>query len=133
MTASTTKPDTSPTDYQRLGGEAGLRRIVADFVDRVFDDVIIGFLFVGVDRATLVEREVAFAAAHLGGPQRYAGRPIGAVHRKHPINRGHFHRRLWLLEQTLTDHGADRDVIDRWLEHNRGLEKAITTGLDCLD
>jgi hemoglobin len=120
-------------DYERLGGEEGLRRLMTDFIDRVFADVIIGFFFVRVDRERLVRHETAFAASHLGGPAKYAGRPVAQAHAPHPINRGHFHRRLWLLERTLEDHGVDRDIIERWLAHDRRLEPVVTNHKDCLD
>ncbi len=121
----------TPTDYERLGGEPGLRDIVTAFIDRVYDDVIIGFFFWSVDRAQLIEREIEHAAAHLGGPKAYRGKSIPEAHAKHPINRGHFHRRLHLLEQTLRQHNAPEDVIERWLEQNRRLESAVTDRTDC--
>jgi hemoglobin len=122
-----------PTDFERLGGEPGLRRLIADFIDRVYDDAIIGFFFARVDRETLVQRELDLAAGHLGGDLAYRGRPIAQAHKPHPINRGHFHRRLWLLERTLEAHGVARDVIARWLAHDRRLEPVVTNQKDCLD
>ena len=123
----------SMSDYERLGGEAGLSRIVTAFIDTIRDDTIIGFFFERIDRDTLIEREIEFASQHLGGPHRYSGRPIGRVHRRHPINRGHFHRRLWCLETVLRKHDVDEDIIARWLSHSRGLESVVTDGSDCLD
>jgi hemoglobin len=120
------------SDFEALGGEAGLRPLVSDFIRRVYADAIIGFFFVGIDRERLVQRELELAAAHLGGPQAYSGRPVGTVHRPHPINPGHFHRRLWLLEKTLRQHGVDEGIITRWLEHDRRLERAVVSAPDCL-
>lgn len=119
------------SDYARIGGADGLECIVRDFVGRVFDDFIIGFLFIGKDPERIVRHEIEHAAAHLGGPSRYTGRPIGQVHRPLPINRGHFRRRLALLRTVLRDHDIDQDVIDRWLAANRRLEEAVVDGTDC--
>jgi len=120
------------TDYERIGGRAGLETLIGAFIDRVFDDFIIGFLFIGKDRARIVRHEMEHASAHLGGPSTYSGRPIPAVHRPLRINAGHFRRRLAILRTVLSDHGVDADIIERWVASNQRLESSITDGTDCL-
>lgn len=120
------------TDYQRLGGEQGVSEIIQRFIEKVYGDMIIGFLFQSIDQKNLIQREIEFASRHLGGPQVYGGRPIGQVHQKHPINKGHFHRRLWLLSQTLDECAVEDDIKERWLAHNRQLELLVTDGTDCV-
>jgi hemoglobin len=120
------------TDYERLGGEKALRHIIRCFVDRVYGDVIIGFLFRSIDKERLIEREIEFASLHLGGPHVYTGRSIREAHQRHPINRGHFHRRLWILEQVLLECEVESDIIEKWLHHNRVLESLVTDGSDCV-
>ena len=44
--------------FVRLGGEPKLRGIMQDFVDRMVNDIMIGFFFAGVDRNRLVEHEL---------------------------------------------------------------------------
>ena len=39
-----------PSDFERLGGEPVLRRVIDTFVDRCFDDMMIGFHFRAADR-----------------------------------------------------------------------------------
>ncbi len=122
------------TDFERLGGTEGLVRIIEDFLDTVMDDFIIGFLFVGKDRARLVAKEVEHASAHLGGPHTYTGRPLERVHEPLPINRGHFRRRLALMRKTLVAHGVDEDIIERWLVHEASLIDRIVGGdVDCVE
>ena len=116
--------------YERLGGEAGLRSIISDFVGRVFEDVMIGFLFRSVDRARLEELEFQHAAEHLGGPVHYEGRPLREAHRSHRILGGQFGRRQQLLRQTLIAHRAAEDIIDAWLAHNESLRALITNDSD---
>lgn len=123
---------TEPSDYERLGGEPGLHRLVERFVDRFFADFIIGFLFEGKDRDRIVTHEAAFAAAHLGGPRAYLGRPIGPMHRALKINTGHFRRRHAILRQVLAQEGVPDDLIERWIAFERSLEGVITTGDDCV-
>ncbi len=120
------------SDFEKIGGKEGVERIIKQFVDRVYNDVIIGFFFREIEKENLMAREVEFASQHLGGPCQYTGRPIGAVHKKHPINKGHFHRRLWILKEVLMACDVPRDVQKRWLEHNRSLENAVTNGTDCV-
>ena len=119
----TDDPSTSPTvpadgsDFARLGGERGLRAIIDDFMTRVFADVMIGFLFAAAPKARIREMEFRYAAAHLGGPTAYDGRPLDEAHRASPISSGHFARRRQLLDETLSAHAVPDDIRQRWLAH----------------
>lgn len=124
-----------PTAFERLGGEAGLRMIVDDFVERVFADVMIGFFFRDADKRRIKELEYQHAAEHLGGPVRYRGRPLDVAHAPHPIMGGQFARRKELLRKTLVDHHAPADVIEAWLAHTESLRALVTAQPDgkCVD
>ena len=50
--------DESP--FSRLGGLDGLRPIIADFVQRMVHDAMIGFFFDRVDHERLVEIQIFF-------------------------------------------------------------------------
>ena len=99
------------TDFERLGGEQGLRAVIDDFVDRVFDDVMIGFHFGAASRERIKAKEYEFAARHLGAPIDYTGRPLVDAHGTHRILGGQFVRRLTILAETLRDHHAPSEVI----------------------
>lgn len=116
--------------YERLGGEPGLRALIDDFVGRVVSDIMIGFMFRDVDRARLARLELEHAAAHLGGPSRYTGRPLRQAHAKHRIMGGQFARRKELLRKTLVDHGVAQDIIDAWLAHTESLREQVTIDPD---
>lgn len=120
------------SDFDRVG-EARLRAVLTDFVSRVRDDVMIGFLFARVDPARLTELEIQHAAAHLGGPDRYEGRPLREAHARHRILGGQFARRREILRQTLVAHAVPPDVIERWLAHVDSLRAEITVdaGSEC--
>ena len=119
--------------FEQLGGEPKLRAIVDDFVDRCFDDMMIGFLFTRAERKRIKRFEYEHAAEHLGGPVRYEGRPLDEAHGPHRIFGGQFARRRQLLLDTLRDHDAPTDVIDAWIEHQESLRELITKdpGSDC--
>jgi hemoglobin len=114
------------TLFEELGGEPVLRSIIARFVDRMFDDAMIGFFFRKADRQRVKDKEYELAAAHLGAPVEYTGRPIQAVHAVHPIMGGQFARRLALLRQTLDEAGAPPAVIEHWVSHTESLRAQVT-------
>lgn len=119
--------------FDQMGGEPALRAIISRFVDRVFDDLMIGFFFARVDRQRIKDKEYEFAAAHLGAGVEYSGRPLQVAHGHHPIMGGHFMRRLQLLRETLAEFGVPSEIQDHWLQHNLGLQAAITSvpGSEC--
>lgn len=119
------------TPFERVGGEAVVRAIVDRFVDRQFDDRIIGFFFAGKDRARVKQFEYEHAASILGAPVVYGGRPIPALHRPLRINAGQFRRRLALLRQEIEAAGLPADVEALWLDAQRRMERVITDGTDC--
>jgi len=118
------------TMFERIGGEAALRAIVDDFVDRTVDDIMIGFFFRGVDRARLKQLEYQHAAEHLGGPVRYEGRPLRQAHAKHRIMGGQFARRKELLRKTLVAHAVPDEIASAWLAHVESLREQVTAEPD---
>jgi hemoglobin len=116
--------------FERIGGEAALRSIVDDFVDRIMDDIMIGFFFRGVDRTRLKQLEYQHAAEHLGGPVRYEGRPLRQAHAKHRIMGGQFARRKELLRKTLVAHAVPDDIASAWLAHVESLREQVTAEPD---
>ncbi|HEY2408230.1 MAG TPA: group 1 truncated hemoglobin [Polyangiaceae bacterium] len=117
---------TEPSLFDTLGGEPVLRRIVDRFVDRVFDDVMIGYLFRAADRERVKAKEYEFAAAHLGADVAYSGRPLAEAHRPHRIKGGEFMRRLQILKETLAAEHAPPSVIAHWVRHTEALRAVVT-------
>jgi hemoglobin len=112
--------------YEELGGEPKLRTIVNTFVDRMFDDVMIGYLFRSVRRERIKEKEFEHAAEHLGAGVAYTGKPLAAAHRPHRIRGGQFMRRFEILRTTLEELGAPERVRKHWLEKTLELRPLIT-------
>jgi hemoglobin len=142
MTDPTSPPDAAAASepsvisrYDRLGGESAVRAIIDDFVDRIFDDIMIGFFFRNADKRRIREFEFQHAAEFLGGPQRYAGRALRDAHGGHPILSAHFARRLTVLRQVLSAHAVPEDIASAWLEHNASLRDQVTeqSQRDCRD
>jgi hemoglobin len=114
------------TLYEELGGEPALRRIVDRFVDKMFDDMMIGYLFRAARRERIKEKEFEHAAEHLGGVVAYTGKPLDAAHRPHRIRGGQFMRRFEILRSTLEELGAPERVKQHWLDKTLELRPLIT-------
>jgi hemoglobin len=121
--------------FDKIGGDK-LRAVIADFYDRVFRDVMIGFMFQGKDKQHLIDREWEFVANFLGARDvKYTGRPLRTAHANHTIFGGHFERRLQILREAMRDHGVDADVQQSWIDHTNALRAQITRdkGSECKD
>ena len=116
-------------------GEPKLRAVLADFYDRVFRDVMIGFMFQGKDKQHLIDREYEMTAKMLGATVEYKGQPLRTAHARHTIFGGHFERRLQILRETLADHDVDPEVRQVWIDHTLALRAQITRdqGSECKD
>jgi hemoglobin len=116
------------TLFEELGGEPALRRVVNRFVDRLFEDVMIGFFFRRTSPERLKEKEYEFAARHLGAPVEYTGRSLEAAHRAHRIFDGQFLRRLTILRETLEECGVPERVREHWLRHTLDHRDQVIVG-----
>lgn len=121
------------TDFEKIGGEAPLRAVIDEFVDRIFDDLMIGFFFARASRERIKEMEYQHAAEHLGGPVEYQGQPLEVAHAKHKIMGGHFERRKKILSDVLKARGVDDGVRERWIAHVETLRSHVTghPGSEC--
>lgn len=118
--------------YTELGEER-LRRIIDVFVDRIFEDRMIGFFFRNADRKRIKEMEFQFTARFLGADIAYEGRPLAEAHGRHPIMGGQFARRLQILRETLEEYRVPSHIQKAWIEHTESLRPLITgdQGSDC--
>ncbi|HZU83628.1 MAG TPA: group 1 truncated hemoglobin [Polyangiaceae bacterium] len=121
----TDAPARVPSAYESIGGEERVRAVLRSLYDKLFADRMVGFLFEGKDKAHIVEQQVLFTCAFLGGPQRYAGRPLPEAHAKLPLLPGHFDRRHRLLEQVLLEERVPEDVRRVWLRIDASLRPSV--------
>ncbi len=113
------------TPYERAGGEGAIRRALAALYDSLFEDPIVGFLFVGKDKEHIVQEQLALTCAFLGGPQRYTGKPLPEAHATLPLLAGHFDRRHHLLAQVLEAQRFPDDVRRAWLAIDDNLRASV--------
>lgn len=117
---------TPQSDFEALGGEPVLRSLIDRFIDRLFDDLMIGYLFRAADRARVKAKEYEFAARHLGAAAAYTGRPLPEAHRAHRITGGQFMRRFQILKEALAEFQVPHAIAERWLAHTLSLQADIT-------
>jgi hemoglobin len=115
------KTTSRPTLYARVGGEAGLEKIVADFLERAIQDPRVnwerkgvtkgGVLGIGSSSATwadtpqsrtlLAEHLRQFLALATGGPARYGGKDIKLTHQGMRITNAEFDACIGDMKATL--------------------------------
>ena len=66
--------------YERLGGEAKLRKIVNDILDKNYNNPDIGHHFRKVDMKKLKQLVFEFFSMGTGGPHKYTGRDMRTSH-----------------------------------------------------
>ncbi|HEY6880573.1 MAG TPA: group 1 truncated hemoglobin [Polyangiales bacterium] len=114
------------TYFEQIGGEAALRAIIDEFVERVFADIMIGFFFERASKERVKRFEYEHAAEFLGAPITYGGRDLAEAHAKHRIMGGQFARRRRILETTLEKHGVPAAIREAWLAYQDGLREQVT-------
>lgn len=103
-----------------------IEAVLTALYERMFDDPLVGFFFVGKDRDHIVRAQVPLVRRMLGeAGVPYEGKPIPEAHADLPILPGHFDRRHHLLGEVLRERGVPEDVRDRWLEIDRGFRDAV--------
>lgn len=121
--------------FTQIGGETKLRAVIDEFVERVFADTMIGFLFARANKDRIKRFEYEHAAALLGAPVAYTGRDLAEAHKRHPILGGHFARRRQILKNVLIKHQVAEEVIEAWLSEVDALREQVTSDLvtECND
>lgn len=120
---------------EELGGVERLEEMMRVFYERVFADMMIGFMFVGVDIDEIVASQVQYMRARLGNEKvRYEGKPIRAGHKPFPILISHFNRRHQMLKDVLREFDVPEHVFDAWVELELSLRALVVrTGAEARD
>lgn len=110
----------------RVGGIDGVRRILRRFYARLAADPMVGFFFAGRDLGSIVEGQLGFMLWAFGEvPQLRVRHPRDAHLGLPPILRGHFDRRLVILEETLRDAGLVEEDVRAWLKVESALRRQV--------
>ena len=101
----------TPTLYDALGAEGGIRDAVDAFYNRVVSDPDLAGYFVGIDMQKLRRHQVDMLVSATGGPREYTGRDMAAAHHGLSITDAAFDKVVGHLGATLASAGADSDSI----------------------
>ena len=117
----------TPTLYETLGAETGIRTAVDQFYDRVVADPRLAAYFQGVDMIGLRRHQVAMLSAATGGPKSYTGQEMAAAHAGRAIDNKAFDRVVGHLQETLVSLGVDEQTITTVLGALSPLRSDIVT------
>ena len=104
---------TTLSDYRAAGGGPAVRAVVEDFCTRVLLDRQPPPFFAGVDLPRLKRHQVLLITKVLGGPNTYAGRPLGDAHTGMGITADDFSRVVGHLGAALRQAGVDEEIVRR--------------------
>ncbi len=108
----TTPPDSSKTLYERLGGHDAIKAVVHDFVGKAAADPQVNFTRKGhpnqwdptPDNVAKLELHLTqFVESATGGPQKYEGRDMVAVHTGMQITEAEWNAIVGDLKAALND------------------------------
>lgn len=103
------------TLYERLGGEAKVRKIVNDTLDKNFHNPVIGPYFHKLDMDKLKQLVFEFFSMGTGGPHKYTGRDMASAHANHKITEADYNSSNNDLLEALEENGVGeqekREVI----------------------
>ena len=91
--------------YRALGEQAGIQTLVRDLVDRIYLDARLAPFFKDASRKNLVEQLGDQFCVVAGGPCRYEGGAMKAVHQDMNIGKGDFNALVELLQQAMQAQG----------------------------
>ncbi len=101
----------TPTLYDALGAEGGIRDAVDTFYVRVVADPELAGYFDGIDMPRLRRHQVEMLVSATGGPLEYSGRDMAVAHHGLNITAAAFEKVVGHLGATLASAGADDDSI----------------------
>jgi hemoglobin len=92
--------------YQRLGGRAAIRTVVADIVELHFTESLTKPLTKGVDKPKMIELVTDWISQATGGPEQYTGRDMVTAHAHLGMTDVHFMAAGEQIMRCLKKHGV---------------------------
>ena len=116
------------TIFERYGGFSAIRKIVADFYDRVLDAPALQAYFVDVDLPRLIDHQTKFISTITGGPANVTNEELRRAHARLAIKVEDFRAVATILEDTLEDHGLQPEDVAYVLAEVSAREPYIVRG-----
>jgi len=97
--------------YQQIGGEAGLKKVVDHFYERLWSDPELMPYFEGIDGEKLKQHQAMFPTFVLGGgASEWGGVSLGSAHLELNITDAAFSKVAWHLTMTLDELDINRSL-----------------------
>ncbi|NDY93690.1 group I truncated hemoglobin [Ideonella livida] len=114
---ATSAPAAAPADplFQQLGGQAGIRAVVTDLVQRAAADPRIGHFFAQTQAEHLIDALSQQVCQVSGGPCRYQGPDMRTAHQDMGVRPADFNALVELLQGALQARGIAFSVQNRLL------------------
>ncbi len=110
------------------GVEIKLHSILQKFYQTLSSDLMIGFFFAGKDLEKIIHGQTKLLMTVMGFEKKYDGVPVSQAHANiAPIGRGHFHRRIVLLEKVLIDLDLPEAAKQDWLNFEKQFENVVVS------
>ena len=114
------------TIFLGIGGESAIEAILRDFYKRMSEDVLIGYFFDNKDIKMIADKQKEFLMFAVGMSPTYTGKIPNQAHSAlPPILKGHFDRRLTLLQETLKSHGLSDKDIRTWITFENAFRNVV--------
>lgn len=102
---------TTPSLFERIGGEAAIEAAVVTFYEKVMADPTLAHFFEHMDMDLQIKKQIAFMTMAFGGPSAYSGKDLRTAHARLVRERGlgdtHFDAIASHLSDTLRELGVD--------------------------
>jgi len=109
--SGTTRTRAADTIYKRIGGARVVKKAVAGMYDAILEDEGLSAYFEGVDLDALMQSQVVFVSAALGGPKPWTGPSMADVHAGMGISRSEFDQVVGLLAEAFAEAGAPEEEL----------------------
>lgn len=107
---------TTPSLYERIGGETAIAELIPAFYVRVLADAELAPFFKHTSLEHLHGMQHEFFAMATGGPAEYAGSSLAHAHHGRGISKHHYARFAHHLLETLLDIGVSQQEADEVIE-----------------
>ena len=116
---------TTPSLYERLGGEPAVEAVVEELYRRILADPELAPFFSRVNMRSQMSRMRAFVTMVTGGQADYRGRDMQTAHRRHAIEDRHFDLVAGHLVASLERAGADGSAAAELVTMVAGLREDV--------
>lgn len=107
------------TIFERYGGFTKVSQVVMSFYDKILDSPTTSPYFSGIDMKRLIDHQIKFFAALMGGPASYTNDHLERVHARLGITESAFKEAMLIMKDTLEEYNFQdedtRQVVDEMM------------------